>query len=170
MTPWYRERPLALASLALAAACVVALWSTTRALADPPIDRSSRGSGVSVAPSIEEVAEVPATLIARTVDHDPFHQERRRPRTPFRLPAEEAAARVAATTPAPAAPLRLLGTVITPGADAFAMGQLGNDAPRVVRVGDKLGSYTLRRIEPGRAVFIAPNGETMDLRVPKAGP
>jgi hypothetical protein len=170
MTPWYLQRPLALASLALSAACVVALWSMTRAVADPPIERSGRGAGVPAAPSIEEVPGVPATLIARTVDRDLFHPERRRPRTPFRLPAEEAAARISAATPVPVAPLRLLGTVITPGADAFAMGQLGNDAPRVVRVGDKLGSYTLRRIEPGRAVFIAPNGETMDLRVPKAGP
>jgi hypothetical protein len=60
--------------------------------------------------------------------------------------------------------------VITPGQDAFVMGQIASDPPRVLRVGGTLGGFTLHRIEPGRAVFIAPNGETMDLRVSKAGP
>jgi hypothetical protein len=120
-------------------------------------------------PAIEESTALPPAFIARIVDHDPFHPERRRPKTPFRLPAEEAAARPAPVTPAPAAQLRLLGTVVTPGSDAFAMGQLGADAPRVIRVGGTLGGFTLRRIEPGRAIFTAPNGESMDLRVSRAG-
>lgn len=171
MRVWYREPRLVLGATTLTAACVLVLWTTIRAFAADPHDEGAARSQLDVVmPAIEESAALPAALLEQTVDHDPFHPERRRPRTPFRLPAEEEAANPAAPSAAPASQLRLLGTVVTPGQDAFAMSQLGSDAPRVVRVGGMLGGFTLRKSEPGRAVFAAPNGETMDLRVPKAGP
>lgn len=170
MRAWYRERPLALAAFGVAAACVVTAWTLHRAFTDSPQERTTLASAGVTASAIGENVALPVTLIARTVDRDPFHPERRRPTTPFRLPAEEESARRAAVPEAPVSTLRLLGTVITAGQDAFAMGQLGGDAPRVVRVGGTLGGFTLRRIEPGRAVFTTPNGEMLDLRVPKAGP
>ena len=170
MRPWHRERLIVLATLGLAAGCVVATWTLRRALADAPHDDAVRAENAITVRAIDESVAPPTTLIARTVDHDLFHPERRRPRTPFRLPAEEESARRAAVPTAPTSVLRLLGTVVTPGHDAFVMGQLGNDAPRVVRVGGTLGGFTLHRIEPGRAIFTAPSGETMDLRVSKAGP
>jgi hypothetical protein len=170
MTHWYRERSLVLGSAALTVACIAVVWTTSRALASPERGTPSRAGADVATPTIDESVTPSATLISRTLDRDPFHPERRRPTVPFRLPAEEAAAHAAPTAPPPASALRLLGTVVTPGQDAFAMGQLGTEPPRVVRVGGNIGGFTLRKIEPGRAVFTAPNGETMDLRVPKAGP
>jgi hypothetical protein len=172
MRAWYREPALALAALGLTGASALAAWTTWRAFAGGPRDRAVAPSASVATAVVVESDPVPAALIARTVDRDAFHPERRRPTIPFRLPSETAAAaaRSAASAPPPPPPLRLVGTVITPGGDAFAMSQLGEETPRVVRVGGTLGGFTLRRIEPGRAVFTAPNGETTDLRVPKAGP
>lgn len=171
MRAWYREPRLMLAAIALATASGSAMWAASRALGQHrETVRSSPAATAFQLPSLGDGDSMPVALIARTVDRDLFHPERRRPRTQFRLPSEDAAAARPAEPVAPVAALRLLGTVVTPGRDAFAMGQLGADAPRVIRVGGTLGGFTLRRIEPGRAVFIAPNGETMDLRVSKAAP
>jgi hypothetical protein len=170
VTDWYRERTLQLGTVALIMACGVAVWTTSHALAKPERGSPPRARADVATPAIEESVTLPSALLSRTVDHDPFHPERRRPAVPFRLPTEEAAAHPVPSAAPPVSTLRLLGTVVTPGQDAFAMGQLGTEAPRVVRIGGTLGGFTLRKIEPGRAVFTAPNGETMDLRVPKAGP
>jgi hypothetical protein len=69
----------------------------------------------------------------------------------------------------PAATLRLLGTVLESGKDAFVLCQLGAEAPKLIRQGGTLGGYTLRKIEPGRAIFTSPTGETVDLRTYKVG-
>lgn len=169
MRAWYREPVLLAAVIAFGAAAAVALSSTERAFADAVPDSLPRVGAGSSLPTIDEQPAMSAELLARTVDHDLFHPERRRPATPFRLPAERAAPPVASLL-APASQLRLLGTVVTSGQDAFIMAQLGVETPRVVRVGGALGGFTLRRIEPGRAIFATPNGDAMDLHVPKAGP
>jgi hypothetical protein len=81
------------------------------------------------------------------VDHDPFHPERRRPGTRFRLPAD------AVTGSSVQHPVRLLGTVVLPGGLGFALCQLGGEPPRRVRIGERVSDLTLVRVEPGRAVF-----------------
>jgi hypothetical protein len=166
--PWHREPALAAAASAFGVAAIIMLWTLYRAIAGDPTIASREPSAAPATLSAIALAELPDGLMEKTVDHDPFHPERRRPTVPFRLPSEQAAASPTAPPPV-AATLQLLGTVVTPGQDAFVLCQLGNEPPRVVRVGGKVGGYTLRRIEPGRAVFISPDGETVDVRVSKQG-
>jgi len=167
MKPWYREPALTTAASALGIAAALVMWGLFRLLAADPLAPSHNVIASQTPLAGIAVVELPATLVTETVDHDPFHPERRRPTTPFRMPGVPASAPTAA--PTPVAALRVLGTVVTPGEDAFALCQLGNEPPKVVRMGGKVGDFTLRKIEPGRAVFLSPDGETIDVRVSKAG-
>ena len=170
MRRWHREPLLIAAGAAVGVAVIVTLVVVYRVFAADPLAAPRVASAGRETVTSIGVAELPKGLLKEVVDHDPFHPERRRPAVPFRLPAEQAAiAAQPAPVVTPAATLRLLGTVVTPGQDAFVVCQLGNDAPKVVRVGGKIGDLTLRKIEPGRAVFHSPNGEAVDVRVAKAG-
>jgi len=74
------------------------------------------------------------------------------------------------STPAPAAGLRLLGTIVAPdGTGAIAVCQLGAGTPVSVRLGEQIDGYRLQRVEPGRATFVSPDGEPLTLLVPKPG-
>jgi hypothetical protein len=169
MTPWYRERRL-LASATACGVAVVLLVATLRHAVAAPREMSAAGptAAGAISETIEQT-ELPGGLLEETVEHDLFHPERRRPSVAFKLPGDANSATPVAPTSAPAATLRLLGTVVSAGQDAFVMAQLGAEPPHVVRTGGKVGGFTLRKIEPGRAVFISPNGETVDLRVSKSG-
>jgi hypothetical protein len=170
MRAWYSERRLLAAAAALAMASALVLWTVRRAVFHSDAAVPARAGVAAATPVVPEATRIPAVLVDETVNHDLFHPERRKPRTPFRLPGEPDPAH--APLPAPVAPqaaLHLLGTVMELGKDAFVVCQIGNEPPKVVRVGRTLGSYTLRKIEPGRAVFTSPDGETVDLRVSKAG-
>ena len=174
MTPWYRERPLAAGALLLVAAVVVAGWTVWRAVRLDPLPRSERKLGVvTLALEVGPADTMSDERFAATLDRDPFHPERRRPTEAFQIAADPAPAAPSAeapVAPAPAAPtIRLVGTVVTPGGDAFAMCQLGSEPPKVVRPGGRLGEYTLQKVEQGRAVFRSASGETVDLHAPKAG-
>lgn len=105
-------------------------------------------------------------LIDAGADHDPFSPSRTRPPRRYGEPLE----RVAAQSPAPAPEvIRLVGTVVQPGGGSFVLCQLGAGAARVVRVGQTLGAYQLRSITQGFAIFVAADGQRLELRVPRAG-
>lgn len=70
---------------------------------------------------------------------------------------------------APAAAVRLLGTVVRGTSGGFALCQLAADAPRVVHVGERLGGLVLVTLEQGRAVFRAPNGTRLELSLSTPG-
>jgi hypothetical protein len=170
VTAWYRDRSLAGAASLLGVSVLVSAWTFQRVLAsDARSDAVAPAAELSVA-TIPEREPPAGTLLEETVNHDLFHPERRRPTVAFRRPEEIAAARAAASKPVgPAPPLRLLGTVLSGAKDAFVVCQLGGDTPHIVRVGGSISGYNLRKIEPGRAIFTSPSGETSDLRVTKPG-
>jgi hypothetical protein len=100
------------------------------------------------------------------VDLDPFHPERRRPQIRYELPG---AAPVEKPVEAVLAdPVELLGTVIVAGGRSFAMCQ-SSAGTQVVHVGEKVGGYTLKSLEQGSAVFVSPEGKTMNVSVKKTG-
>lgn len=174
-------RPVGAAGAAFVLACAVAGWAASRALtleSRPRVRRVSGARAGALASSDDRPGVAADTLsddrFGAALDRDPFHPERRRPGIAFRLPGEPdpdaaAAADTAAAAVSPPPAIRLVGTVVTAAGDAFAMCQLGTEAPRVVRPGAKLGEYTLVRVEQGRAVFRSPDGEPIDLRAPKPG-
>ena len=105
-------------------------------------------------------------LIEAGADHDPFSPGRTRPPRRYGEPLERIAAPPA--VPAPEV-IRLVGTVVQPGGASFVLCQLGTSAARVVRVGQTVGAYQLRSIAQGLAVFVASDGQRLELRVPKTG-
>lgn len=99
-------------------------------------------------------------LIARAAERDPF--------------SESSAALVPSSTIAPPTrgddqPLRVLGTVVDSAGGRFALCQLGTTQPVVVRVGQRIGDYELRRVEKAGALFATPDGGRIERRIPKAG-
>lgn len=109
------------------------------------------------APADLESSDASTTTPKNALSRDPF-------RAGGRLPNAWAAAAPPAETvlPVSVAAIRLLGTVIRPNG-SFALCQLPTDAPRIVRLGEKLGEMTLISIEQGRATFQAPHGGRLDL-------
>jgi hypothetical protein len=156
----------ALAALALS--LVVLAWTVRRAL---EVEEALGALDGAQGPGITDVAPAAAPNAAEVleaVESDPFHPERRRPTERFRLPGEAISTETAPPQSA-SAPLVLLGTVVLAEGRSFVMCQQGSEQPRIVRVGESLGDYTLRTVEQGRAVFVTRRGEQVELRVPKPG-
>jgi hypothetical protein len=67
-----------------------------------------------------------------------------------------------------AATLTLIGTAVMAGG-GFAMCQWAGEPPKLVRIGERVGGYTLKTVAQGRAVFLSSSGTSMEVRVPKGG-
>ena len=106
----------------------------------------------------------PRVNVAAAVDADPFSPNRQRPEEPYRLPGEL----VQAPTPSRSQQLKVLGTVVVTDGASFAMCQMGSEPPVIVRVGQQIGSYTLKRVARGKAVFASPSGE-IEIAAPQPG-
>ena len=151
------------ASIAVLAAGVFAAMSVAKAIRveDPPgpADATALGdvqAGVRKSP--------PRVNVAAAVDADPFSPNRQRPEEPYRLPGEL----VQAPTPSRSQQLKVLGTVVVTNGTSFAMCQIGSEPPVIVRVGQQIGSYTLKRVARGKAVFTSPSGE-IEIAAPQPG-
>jgi len=57
----------------------------------------------------------------------------------------------------------VLGTVVSSDGTSFAVIQLGDARSASVRVGDRVGGYTVKSIERGRVVFTTPAGKRLDV-------
>jgi hypothetical protein len=102
--------------------------------------------------------------IAAAVDADPFSPDRQRPLEAYRLPSELVEAPVVSS----ARQLKVLGTVVVTSGSSFAMCQIGSEPPVIVRVGQQIGGYTLKRVARGKAVFTSPSGE-IEIAAPQPG-
>lgn len=157
------------AALACAGAMVLALIAAERAIRLDPIPRpASPPSGPATA-RIGARVDTTSDVVRLASARHPFRPERRPPAERFRMPGESLVGEADTMAPAQATGLRLIGTAVTAPGRGFAMCQAGDAAPRLVRVGETLAGFTLRSVERGRALFRAPDGGTLDLRVPKAG-
>lgn len=100
-----------------------------------------------------------AADIGSAVERDPFSATRSAPEKRYALPWEAGETKVTETAPKPV----VLGTAIALDGRNFATCQLGNDTPRIVHVGDKLGEYTVKSITRGRVVFATSSGNALDV-------
>ena len=82
------------------------------------------------------------------------------------MPSEELPAPVVSSD---RAPLLLVGTAVLPGNRGFALLQVGAESPKLVRLGEQLGGFTLKSVAQGSATVLTSTGTTLDLTVPKAG-
>lgn len=155
-------------AVALAISVAVGGWTLTRALELEPSPRAASAVNEGRTARLTSRAG-DARDLAAAVEHDPFRKERRRPSVRYRVPGDaQPSVETAVLRAAPGA-LTLIGTVISAGGRSFAMCQLRAEPPRVVRVGDTIGAYTLRRVEQGGAYFVSDAGERLEIRVPQAG-
>lgn len=147
-------------------AASLAGWSAARAVrldVLPPIESAARAAEVV---AFGPRAATPEPIARVAVDKDPFRAERRPPTERFRLPGEDAAPPERGTD---ARAMTLIGTAVLPEGRGFAMCQLPGEQPRLVRIGESIGTFTLTAVAPGRATFRATGGGSLEVRVPKAG-
>lgn len=153
----FRSRTVqaALGALALSLALFVVQLADAVILAPPPRPRATQASPIG---AIQQGRRTPNHLIDGAVAAAPF--------TPSREPLPEAPA-TATERPFGAGDIQLAGTVV--GDDSFALVGVGGAAPRVTRVGDRVGGYRVRSIGQGKAVFTKiSDGERLELAVPRS--
>jgi hypothetical protein len=156
-----------LAAAALGVSALLLAWTLWNASRIEGIsDRAfTDSSGVATRAGATPHDSYTFARVLGAVDKDPFHPERRRPRQRFQLPSDVAAfAQPAAAT----AEVELIGTAVTPDG-GFAMCATGSGPPRIVRVGERLGDWTLNRVTQGAAEFAKADGAIVVLRIAKAG-
>jgi hypothetical protein len=84
----------------------------------------------------------------------------------YRMPGEPAPNDAGA--PAPIQPV-VLGTVLATDGDHFATVQMPGGRPTVLRVGDKMGEYTVTAIERDRVLFKNAAGRPIEIKVTRPG-
>ena len=109
-----------------------------------------------------------AERVLAAVDKDPFHPARRRPAVRFRLPHDMATAR-SRSAPTTSPGVRVIGTAVRADGGGFAMCSWAGGQPRIVRVGERVGEWTLSKVTPGAAEFRGSTGTTVVVRIAKAG-
>jgi hypothetical protein len=156
-TIWVRA-----AATATVAAGIFAALSVASALR---IDELPGSADATALGDVQSAArKSPARVnIAAAVDADPFSPARQRPAEPYRLPGELIEAPASRTQQ-----LKVLGTVVVTSGPSFAMCQIGSDPPVIVRIGQQIGGYTLKRVARGKAVFTSPSGE-IEIAAPQPG-
>ncbi len=102
--------------------------------------------------------------VARAVARDVFQEDRTPARRRYRLPG---AADAEAAQPAPRP--SVLGTAIGTGEPDFAICQVAGGQPAIVRVGGRIGEFTVISIERSRVWFRGAGGERFSIDASKPG-
>lgn len=150
--------PMRVALALLVLALGFALWSLFGALRPPVVPAA--GARPMAAASLEPVGRSQAVDIDAVVARDLFDAGRTAPDEPFRMPGDVSSTSVVEqSTERPT----VLGTALSANGFSFATAQLGSGGPRIVREGDRLGEYIVRRIERGHVVFTTSDGARLDI-------
>ncbi len=156
------------AQIACAIAFAILLWAVLTASRVPAGDAPPAPTTAAVytdsAGAIVNDAE-----FTHAVATDLFADDRAAPSVRYRVGVTESksAAFVAPVVVAPQ--LKLAGTVIAADGHSFAMCQLGAEPAKIVYVGQRIGTFTLRGVSQGSAVFTDDSGKRVVLRVPNGG-
>ena len=161
-TTWLR-----LAVVGMVASVATAMWSVREAVRTDPLPAFEQAPAAG---DIERAERRAATRvnIAAAVDADPFNPERKRPEEPYRFPGE--VTQTQAQGGPRAQQVRLMGTVVATRGGGFVFCQIGSQPPQIVHVGQQIGTYTLKTVEAGRAVFTGPGGTTLELTISQPAP
>jgi hypothetical protein len=141
---------------AVVVAFVLAVASLTQALrldalasnAPPTLPNSA----ALVAPPVAKPLNIDAVI-----ESDVFAPDRIAPANIYLLPSE-----MPDNTPViPPPRVLVLGIALADGGRSFATCQVGTDRPTIVRVGDRLGPYTVKSIESKKVTFTIPGGSPL---------
>ena len=158
---WTRGMRLAVGALALAVILCVAI--AVRAMRSDNVVAAPATVSI-VAGALDAPAAVPSVNVDMANAADLFAPERKPPAARYRMPGE-AAPKIVEEPPKPI----VLGVALASDGTSFATCQFQSARLLMVRVGDKIGDYTVRSIERGRVVFATPAGKTFEVLAPRAG-
>lgn len=139
-------------------------WTLVRAFhtpddPDPPAATLASLQGVS------SPAKVPALNIATIVENDLFAEDRSAPSARYRMPDDPDLSKPVVEPPKPV----VLGTAVATDGRSFATVQLGDSRPTLVRVGGKIGEWTVTSIGRGKIALVSSGGSRADVIVTKPG-
>jgi hypothetical protein len=157
-----QSRPLQAALAAAVIGVLLVAWAAVRAITTVPVAEAAPPQfATSVA--MAKFEPPPPVDIATVVAGDLFAPERTAPARRYRLSGYATEA-PAAQQPAPQ-PL-VLGTSVAEGnpEGSFAIVKVATGPATVIRVGGKIGGYTVVSIERGVVVFTSPTGERVSLK------
>ena len=153
------------AVVALAVAFVFLITSLIRAVRVTPVEAATTTTQ-------SELVRITSTPPAPDIDLEAvgangiFQPDRTAMPYRYRMPGE--AAPNDAGAPEPIKPV-VLGTVLATDGSHFATCQLPGGRPTVVRVGDKLGEYTVLAIDRDKVAFKSAAGKTVEITVTRPG-
>jgi hypothetical protein len=162
MREWVKTPAMRIALVVLGASVVVFGWTLARALRAQPIPTvvptTVVGLDAVTRAGARQVADIQAG-----VENDLFSPDRSAPETPYRMPGENNSndkPRIEPQKPI------VLGTAVASDGHNFATLQMGMDSPKLVRVGDRIGEWTIRSIARGKVVLEGTEGNRAELGVP----
>jgi hypothetical protein len=101
------------------------------------------------------------------VELDPFRKERAPAPVSYRLQSTNGDTATAVKPEIPV--VVLLGTVTLSDGSGFALCQSGDESPRIVRLGQSIGGFTLLSVGQAKAIFAAADGQKSTMLVSKGG-
>ncbi len=156
-----RDRRVALAGGALGLASLVLLWSVFTALRLTPTE-SAEPPRFLATDSLVMQSSAPSINVPSVVGLNVFAADRSAPLARYRLDGEDPVAIAAEPALEPSLPV-VVGTAVGTGRASFAMCSLDDSPTMIVRVGDKIGDYTVRVITRGVVEFSTPSGERISV-------
>lgn len=150
----------------LAISIVLLLVSVVRAIRVTPVEASQNPVTAALVRSTA-TAPIPEVDLEAVGANGIFQPDRNALPYRYRMPGE-AAPDEAPVGPEPARPV-VLGTVMSTDGSHFATCQMPGGRPTVVRVGDRLGDYTVTAIERGRVTFKNAAGGLLEITATRPG-
>jgi hypothetical protein len=160
---WTESRPARLALAAVVLSALLTLWALARALRVDDPSTVPPAAGALAPPPPRPPA--PPVRVHAVVERDPFAPDRAAPLARYRMPHEEDVEEPVEEVAPPVQP-QVLGTVVATRGRSFAICQLQDSPPTVVRVGDKVGEFTVREIARGRVTFTTAAGGRVVVSAP----
>lgn len=152
------------AAIAVAVAMLVVVVAMVRAaIIDAPVDTTHLIAPATSAQSLRgRVVQIdPAQVVATDI----FAIDRSAPSARYPMPGEFREDRNVGPATPPVIP-RVLGTAVGNNGEAFATAQQGGLPPQIIRVGDKLGMYTVVAITRGTVTFRAADAAPFQINAP----
>lgn len=159
-----RDVVFRVAAATLVVAVVVLVLTTVDAVRLQPVQAAPMPPAIADS-ALRIVPPAASADLASAVAHDVFADDRQAPKRRYRLPGETDDTR-RQPTPRPI----VLGTALSDAAGTFAVCQLVGAEPKIVRVGAKLGEFTVVAIERGRVTFRTADGERIAIDESKPVP